>query len=358
MKIRTRTIREGYDGKRCLVHARCCETPDFLLATAQYLEVEGCDLFSGILMSQSYDGGESWSEFKAQAGLAPIKSGDIITVCCDATPMYHNKTGRTLLLGITTHYKEDSLSAVSGDRKTFYSVFDTDKNEFSNCKFIDMPSGFEFCGNGCGQSVELPDGDLLIPVYYTKEGLESSFVTVLRCSFDGENVKLLEIGSSHTIEIARGLCEPSVICHRGVFYMTLRNDECGLVAKSADGLHYSGIQLWKWDDGSILQNYNTQQHFMEVGGELYLVYTRRADTNDRVFRHRAPLFAARVENMRLVKESEVVLTPEKGARLGNFGATNLRNGRAAVMAAEWMQPVGCEKYGSNNCIYFTLCEQT
>ena len=49
MQCRTHAIRSGYDGKQCLVHARCCAAPDFMLATAQYLNVEGSDLFSGLL---------------------------------------------------------------------------------------------------------------------------------------------------------------------------------------------------------------------------------------------------------------------------------------------------------------------
>ena len=103
-----------------------------------------------------------------------------------------------------------------------------------------------------------------------------------------------------------------------------------------------------------MQNYNTQQHWMTVGDELYLVYTRRGADNDHVFRHRAPLFAARVENMRLVKESEFVVVPERGARLGNFGVTNFDDNTAVVMAAEWMQPAGCEKYGSDNSIFLSF----
>ena len=90
-----------------------------------------------------------------------------------------------------------------------------------------------------------------------------------------------------------------------------------------------------------------------MGGELYLVYTRRGADNDHVFRHRAPLFAAKVDGMRLVKNSEIAIVPEKGARLGNFGVTSYKEGGAAVMAAEWMQPLGCEKYGSDNHIYFS-----
>ena len=356
MKFNTYSIRHGYDKKKCLVHARCCYTPDFMLATAQYLDVKGSDLFSGIMMSQSFDEGKTWSEFKSQKGLESIINGDYTIVGCDATPMYHKKTGKVLLLGLTTQYKSDDSFYEPQERYTFYSVFDKDKNEFSKIRFLEMPEGYEFCGNGCGQSVELTNGDLLIPVNFSKENNPYSYVTVLRCSFNGEDVKLIEIGNSLTVKIARGIGEPSVVFHNGTYYMTIRNDECGLVARSKDGLNYTDLQLWKWEDGSILQNYNTQQHWMKLGDELYLVYTRRGADNYRVFRHRAPLFAAKVENMRLVRETEVVITPEKGARLGNFGVTEYKDGKSVVMAAEWMQPEGCEQYGSDNNIYISFVE--
>ena len=357
MKCETHAIRNGYDRKKCLVHARCCYTPDIMLATAQYLNVDGCDLFSGLLLSTSRDDGKTWSEFEFQKGLSPIEQGDITTVGCDATPMYHKKTDKILLLGHTAEYKKGQLHPTGKRRNTFYSVYDKEKNGFSKMKFIQMPEGYERCGNGSGQSVEMENGEILIPVYYKKDDEQNMYVMVLRCSFDGKDIKILEMGKPLTIHIARGLGEPSLIYHQGTYYMTLRNDECGLVARSEDGLNYTDLQLWKWDDGSILQNYNTQQHWMKVEDELYLVYTRRGADNDHVFRHRAPLFASRVENMRLVRDSEFVVVKERGARLGNFGVTHLKDGKAMVMAAEWMQPEGCEAYGSDNSIFVSVIEK-
>lgn len=351
IKCETYSIRHGYDKKKCLVHARCCSAPDFMLATAQYLDVNGCDLFSGILMSISEDNGKTWSEFKEQNGLRPIVNGPYRTVGCDATPMYHKKTDRVLLLGHTAEYEADALCGNGRTRHTFYSVFDQKQKMFSPMKFLEMPQGFEQCGNGSGQSVELDNGELLVPVYYKKENEFNMYSMVLRCAFDGESLVLLEMGKPLTVPVARGLYEPSLVYHNGMYYMTLRNDECGFVAKSTDGLNYTDLQLWKWEDGSILQNYNTQQHWMQVGDELYLVYTRRGACNDHVFRHRAPLFAARVHDMRLVRNSEFVVVPEKGARLGNFGVAKATDHSAVVMAAEWMQPKGCERYGSDNHIY-------
>src|SRR5690606_32852637 len=107
--------------------------------------------------------------------------------------------------------------------------------------------------------------------------------------------------------------------------LTIRNDKQGFVAHSTDGLKYSPLQTWKFDDGSDLGNYNTQQHWVAHTQGLFLVYTRRGANNDHVFRHRAPLFMAQVDPDRLcvIRETERVLVPERVARLGNFGVVNV-----------------------------------
>jgi len=357
MNCNTHVIRSGYDHKKCFVHARCCYTPEIMVMTAQYLDVDGCDLFSGIYMSTSKDEGQTWSPLKAQEGLAPIVKDGYTIVGCDGTPMHHQKTDTILLLGHTAEYAEGGMMPIDRTRRTFYSVYDKDKDAFGNIQFLEMPKGYESCGNGSGQSIELANGDILIPVYYKVTGEKNMYSTVLRCAFDGEQLQLLEMGNALTVQVERGLYEPSLVCHNSIYYLTMRNDECGFVAKSEDGLHYSDLQLWRWEDGSLLDNYNTQQHWMQIAGELYLVYTRRGADNDHVFRHRAPLFAARVENMRLVRDSEFVVVKERGARLGNFGVTSYKDDQAVVMAAEWMQPRGCEKYGSDNSIFISYIQK-
>ena len=358
MKCETHIIRSGYDFKKCLVHARCAYGPDMMIATSQYLDVSKSDVFESILLSTSRDEGKTWTEFEYQEGLKPIVEGNKKTVGCDATPMYHKKTGKFILLGQTAVYSADDENPVSQKKRyTFYSVFDKGKNEFCEMKFIDMPEGYEDCGNGCGQSVEMENGDLLIPLYYKKPEIDTYSVMVIKCSFDGENIELTELGNSLTIPIGRGLYEPSLVFYNGMYYMTMRNDECALVAKSKDGLGYEDMQLWTWEDGRILQSYNTQQHWAKVKDKLCLVYTRRDAKNNHVFRHRAPLYMAQVnEDLRLIKESEIVVVPERGARLGNFGTEEYKDGKAIVMASEWMQKKGCEKYGSDNAIFISFAE--
>ena len=357
LNYKCHAVRSGYNGVRCLVHARCCAAPRLLIATAQYLDVSGCDLFSGLYASRSTDGGETWSDFSPEAALAPIREGNTVTVGCDATPMYHKGCGRVILLGQTATYRNGDKKPMDGKRYTFYSFYDRAAGAFGKMQRLQMPKGFEECGNGSGQSLECENGDLLIPVYYLPSGEGKAYsCAVLRCAVDAEreSLRLLEIGSPLCVDVERGLYEPSITYHAGKYYLTMRNDQCGFVAVSEDGLHYKSLSLWRWQDGSLLDTYNTQQHWMHVGEELYLVYTRRDADNAHVFRHRAPLYAARVENMRLVRGSEIALTPQRGARLGNFGVCSLEDGSALVMAAEWMQPQGCERYGSDNSIFLSV----
>ena len=141
----------------------------------------------------------------------------------------------------------------------------------------------------------------------------------------------------------------------------MRNDLRGYVAVSDDGLHYGPPQPWTFDDGEELGNYNTQQHWVVHSEGLFLVYTRRGAGNDHVFRHRAPLFIGRVDPDRLcvIRESERVVVPERGARLGNFGITAASPQESWVVVAEWMQTgppdpfdcTVCERYGSDNTIF-------
>lgn len=122
----------------------------------------------------------------------------------------------------------------------------------------------------------------------------------------------------------------------------------GYVAQSKDGLQFNSYKPWTFDDGSALENYNTQQQWVTHSDALFLVYTRKDANNDHVFRHRAPLFMAQVdpEKRIVIRETEQILVPERGARLGNFGVTDITPKETWVTVSEWMQPHGVDKYGS------------
>ena len=207
---------------------------------------------------------------------------------------------------------------------------------------------------------DLPNGDILLPIYFKSKEQKTYRTTVLRCAFDGAKLTYREHGSELTIDDGRGLYEPSLTRFGDRYYLTLRNDSAGYVAVSKDGLHFDAPQKWLWDDGSDLGNYNTQQHWVTHSGGLFLVYSRKGANNDHVFRHRAPLFIAHVdpEKLRVVRRTERILIPERGARLGNFAVTEVSERETWVTVAEWMQTWGPNviippdnKYGADNSVY-------
>jgi hypothetical protein len=64
------------------------------------------------------------------------------------------------------------------------------------------------------------------------------------------------------------------------------------------------------------------------------------------------------QSCRVLRHTERVLVPERGARLGNFGVTEVNERETWVTVAEWMQTWGPKtiippdnKYGADNSVY-------
>ena len=355
----------------CFVHARAAFDNDgFGIITMQPLRLSGSDIFYGMHMAKSFDGGETWSEIVPSKTLTrkPYGGENIEIAFADATPTYHKKSGKILLTGIGGLYVNDELHPEPSPTEVVYTVYDCKKGDFDEFKVLKIGDREKYfnVGSGCSQIFELECGDILIPIYHLdKKGASdswhsSSLVSIMRCSFDGEKLEIKEIGGELTVDVPRGLCEASVTGFKNNFYLALRNDVTGYVAKSSDGLNYSKPVELTFDDGENAGNYNTQQHWFTFGDKLYLVYTRKDASNEHVFRHRAPLFAAEfdTDKMCLVRSTEKIVVPERGARLGNFGCTNKSENEAYVIAAEWMQSIKnenpweeCAAYGSDNSIW-------
>ena len=178
-------------------------------------------------------------------------------------------------------------------------------------------------------------------------------MTVVRCSFDGEELKYIEHGDVIALDVVRGLVEPSITKFREKYYLTIRNDEKGYITTSADGLNYQPITTWKFDDGSELGSYNTQQHWVTHTDGLFLTYTRRGADNDHIFRNRAPLFIGRVEpgTLRVIRGSEKILVPERGATLGNFGAANISPHESWVTVAEGIWNDDARRRGAEGALF-------
>ena len=366
-RVELTTAIKGYDGKTCWVHARAGAIPPtersgserspVVVMTLQKLQLSGSDIFYGLNDLRSDDLGKTWIGPTEHAALRRQKPRpEIEVVPCDFTPVWHARTGRLLGTGATFWYdskRNDHLSQATS--QTSYSVYDPLKRSWSVWKTLVMPDEptFQFCRAGCTQRVDLPDGDILLPVYFRPTTAKRHSAAICRCRFDGETLSYLERGDELTVEVDRGLYEPSLTRFGERFSLTLRNDQRSYVATSRDGLHFDPVRAWTFDDGSDLGSYNTQQHWVTHSDGLFLVYTRRGAKNDHVFRHRAPLFMAQVDPVRLVilRSTERVLVAERGAGLGNFGVTQVSPDETWVITTEWMQPETASRHGSDNSVF-------
>ena len=355
-----------FDGERCWCHPRAGIVPGAgndgaprVVMTMNTMHLSGSDVFKGMYSLKTDDLGQTWTEPRAYDTLAPryeeIDGVRRPVAVSDFWPGWHAGSGKLLGTGHTVVYTPDWHVTNPRPRHTSYSIYDPASDDWSAWRKLDMPKGelFQDAGAGCAQRYDLDDGSILQPFYFRPPG-KNSRVAVMRCSFDGETLRYEEHGNVHTMEDkTRGLHEPSLTRFGGEFFLTIRNDKRGFVTRSRDGLTYESIQEWHFDDDEPLGNYNTQQHWVTHRNALFLVYNRRGANNDHVFRHRAPLFMAEVdpERLRVIRDTERVLVPERGARLGNFGVTDVSPQETWVTVSEWMQPKGVERHGSDGSVF-------
>lgn len=358
LQIKTDMIRNGYDERTCFVHFRGDRTKcGSYVMTTQKLLLAGMDLFGALHTVKSYDGGETWTqpaEEPAFQGRRDDRGNHLF--CCDFVPAFHKKTQSLLGIGQTVRYTEQGIQISPRKRETCYSVYDEDADCFQTWRTLHMPDGdyYKDSGAGCTQRLELPDGDILLPFYFMAPDTSYYQSAIMQLGFDGASLEIKRISNPVCVdEKNRGAFEPSIAAVGGKYFMTLRTDEKGCVCAGDDAFSLREVKPWQWEDGREIGNYNTQQHFVTLNGHLYLVYTRRGAHNDHIFRHRAPLFIAQVdiERLCLLKETERIVVPQRGARLGNFGVSQIGDNEALVTVTEWMQPVGCERYGADNAFF-------
>ena len=350
----------GFDGNLCKIQPSIAtDGKGIAILGFQKLLLSGCDVFYGQFLSKSVDGGRTWSEPVEQTALADTRENGL-RVARYATVRYAFKRAKWYALGMAQLYKDDKVpfQKCVGGRPygtPIYVSLDAEKGSFTGYKTLPFPFEYEMA-LPFGQALECENGDIIMPFYFRPIGAgdKSQCVTV-RYAFDGDGMKVVAAGVPVKCgRLARGVGEPSLARLGGKVYMTVRSDEVGLWCESGDGgLSFSEPRAWTWTDGSRIGNKNTQQHWMSSGGGLFLAYTREDRTNGHVFRNRAPIFSARFDPVcgGLVRDSEMPIVPELGARLGNFCVADDGAFGSWLVTAEWMQPKGCERYGSDNSIW-------
>lgn len=385
--IKLDTITSGFDGKTCWVAPRAGIVPGngpdsnpSVVITLQKLWLKGSDVFFAVNDVRSDDLGKTWSPPLEHSTLDRRKEPNGVEIIVgDFTPKWNAQTGKLLGTGPTVRYQKNSAGAEvkinqnDAPSRTAYSIYDPQQRSWTQWEMIVMPDNpkFFYATVGASQRVDLPNGEILLPFHFKTSGQSPYHTSVMRCSFDGKKLAYI----AHGDELSRpkepgveykepagrqtGVFEPSLTRFRGRYYLTMRNDRAAYVATSEDGLRYGPVQRWRFDDGGDLGSRNTQQHWVTHSDGLFLVYTRVGANNDHVFRNRAPLFIAQVdpETRRVLRTTERVLIPERGAGLGNaFGVTEVSENETWVTSAEWMQgPKGIllpgNQYGSDNSVY-------
>lgn len=332
------------------------DSPLIVLTLQKHLKQS--DYYSGLHAMYSRDLGATWTDPELPPELDwRHETPDIIEAVCDVTPGWHAPTGKIIVIGVKVRYRDGvQLLDQPQSHAAAYAILDPRTMRWSGWRFIEMPEpagNFFLTTPGCVQWLVEADGTLLVPVYFAERDGVPFRSTVLRCAFDGETMRYVNHGDELALPIERGVYEPSLTKFRGAYYLTLRNDLKGYVTTSADGRHFAPIRPWTFDDGADLESYNTQQHWVTHSEGLYLAYTRRGANNDHIPRNRAPLFVAQVNpaTLQVIRSTEQILIPEKGAMLGNFGVCNVSPDETWVTDSEYVTNDEARARGATGATY-------
>jgi len=361
LQIERRTIAAG-DAEWDWTQARTAYVPGespLWLTTMSRTAKQGVHGYYDVFSTISQDAGRTWSTPASITSLRRVPQADGYDVVPgDLWPKWHQTSGKILITGKTFNFAEGRVENILREQVA-YAVIDPQTGKCGPLNTLAMPQrdhqgeSILAPNSGCHQRVDLPGGEILLPVRYQQSKDRRNYTSIVaRCRFDGEKLTYIEHGSEHSIPSRRGLYEPSVTMFDGEYFLTMRADDDAWVARSSDGIHYSPHQPWTFDDGASLGSYNTQQHLAAIGGKLYLIYTRRGAGNDHIFRHRAPLFIARVDPQKLqvIRTTEQVLVPENDATLGNSGVCRISENETWVTVAEGRVSHGARQGETNRVI--------
>ncbi|NMA43197.1 MAG: hypothetical protein GX946_07430 [Oligosphaeraceae bacterium] len=320
----------------------------------------GSDHYGSPEYSISSAFGDGWSapsvipSFESRA-LSPELTEGIADLRLFALP----GSSRVLAIGCNTFYThrgaldwdKDAVNKLQATphQVPVYSIYDPSRG-WSSMRKLATPA-MDSCKDwrvACAQLAFTPEGDILLPVYFETGRVEyygwdspQYSVCVLQAVLDGD--ELLVENSSNVLNhsVLRGFCEPSLYYFNGEYFLTIRaEDGRGYWSRGADPMNFPEPRPWSFSDGELLSMSSTQQHWLELAGKLYLVYTRDIGDNSMVPRFRAPLLIARFdpESGTLDRSSEQVVLPHEIRNgihgvLGNFHCLALADGSGLVLDA-------------------------
>lgn len=318
-------------------------------------KINGQDHYGSPMFAMSFDRGENWSvpaEIPAFRNRhlpgTPFTEG-VADVRCFAL-----QDGSMAAFGCTVFYTEKGNSAWDKGNcgkpppgRAVYAVWSPENGKWSERGTLELPGTELTYRTACTQAVLLGEEQIILPIYLDSGekcdyfGYESARYAALTAIYRKRGNAFEFVSRSNLLElpVLRGCTEPSAIrLPKGGFAMTLRAEDgkmyCSL---SDDALAWSDMRPWCWDDGTTIETESTQQHWVRLGGKVFLVYTRREGDNDQLMRFRAPLWIAEadVERCVLIRDTEKVVFPRRDTDgsdvlYGNFHCAQLDEDRAIV----------------------------
>ena len=360
----TRSADKGYTWSQARSAVIPSDTPIVVTTMSQTFK-SGSDVYHDFYEIVSRDLGETWIGPSVIPSLKVYKDGNGYRSMADMWPQWHSASEKIINIGTSPFYS-DNITHEGQKTEVVYSVYDPETEQWGPPKKLHLPYRdhddmlLMAPAAGCAQFLVLQNGDVLLPIYYlkisdakfaltNKESFSVSNMmkdadvgytsTIIHCSFDGEELSYKQHGSELTLNQGRGIYEPSIAYFKGEYFLTLRSDKTAYVARSLDGLNFEPMKEWVFDNDSILGSYNTQQHWITHSDALYLAYTRKGANNDEVFRHRAPLFMAKVDTKKLqvIRDTERIIVPNRGVDVGNFGVADINENETWVTVVEYMR---------------------
>ena len=362
LKIKRHIASCGYDRTHCWVNPVALPGDENIIIITQKLFINAIDCFSDISLLRSSDGGQHWSNPEAIAALADTTCADNSRKAFMTSVLHRCRNGKILVIVTTFNYTPQNRRDRLDPQRVKYLYFDPADNSWSPMRELDLHTPADADVLAVNAQLTVYGDDFLLP-YCVRMPSSKFYSGVARISSSADgSLSATEFSELLTSSDGRGFLEPSLCCFDGKYYLSLRNDLSGYVCCSADWKHFPEPEKWCFSNLTWLGNCNTMNRLLSIGGKLYLVYTRKGLNNDHVFRNRAPLMIAQVdpEKLSVLPESEQILVPEHGARLGNFTAVSIDRNRAYISVAEWMQTLEpdcydckkCEEYGADNRIWY------
>lgn len=343
-KIEPEKIFSGSGDGTTWFSTRACMVPSDAgpIGLMMLAEINGSDYFGPVHVTETRDLGRTWSVPTPVPGLGRKKLDDGTELgSCDYVPEYHAASQQVLAMGHSVYYKGGRFYRDQPPRTPTYLVRDP-RGQWSTPRVLewDDPRGALIYTPNCAQRATLDDGEILMPCSFGADRNGRS-VAVFRLRLEGDVLSIRAIGNELKSKTGRGFLEPSIAKHGGTYFLTLRaEDGHGHVTTSRDGLEFAPPKAWAWDNGDPIAMSTTQQRWLPHARGLFLVYTRKDASNERVFRWRSPLYLAQVDldKLCLIRSTERIAipmsasgeTPDAVEQLGNFHTT------AASASESWI----------------------